>query len=124
MKHFKTEMHFIFSGNGFFDQPRVTVQQVKSGVHDKLFKKFEEGGWPVTLHCDLGCDNYDLIPMTQPISKGCYVPVKEMNLAKKNFEFYKEMLGPHYAGFFDPILNEPNKNNFKKIQHLHVSFCS
>ena len=38
-------------------------------------------GWPVTLHCDLGCDNYDAIPLgrdpANPLT-GCEVPQKEL----------------------------------------------
>jgi hypothetical protein len=48
---------------------------------DPFFKKMDEYQWPVTLHCDLGCDNYDAIPLgrdpANPIT-ACEVDKKEL----------------------------------------------
>ena len=49
-------------------------------------------------------------------AKGCRVPPEELELAAKQHRWWKEMLGPHYRGFFDPS-NQP-RANFKKIMHL------
>merc|ERR1719443_2488163 len=68
--------------------------------------------WPTTLHCDLGCDNYDSVPWEQ----GCFVPEEEIALAKSQHRWWQNMLGPHYRGFFDA--NNSPKANFKKIMHL------
>ena len=44
------------------------------------------------------------------------MPPEELELAAKQHRWWKEMLGPHYRGFFDPS-NQP-RANFKKIMHL------
>ena len=102
--------------------------------------------WPTTLHCDLGCDNYDSVPWDQgqylcrtvqystvqcflglksDISSlpelycvGCFVPEEDLQLARQQYQWWKNILGPFYRGFFDST-NNPKKN-FKKIQHLKV----
>lgn len=75
------------AANGFFADPnnRVTVARINRGEYDAIFTKFVENGWPVTLHCDIGCDNYDAIPKTREnrnlVGQGCHVPTAELRLA-------------------------------------------
>lgn len=103
------------AANGFFaNGNRVSQKVIADGSLDSFFKRMETTGWPTTLHCDLGCDNYDSVPWDQ----GCFVPDEELVLAKQQHQWWKDFLGPHYRGFFDST-NEP-KVNFKKIQHLKV----
>jgi len=103
------------AANGFlYNGHRVTEQWIKDGKLDSVFKRMESLQWPTTLHCDLGCDNYDSVPF----DAGCFVPEEELALAKENHGWWKKMLGPHYRAFFD-ALNTP-KQNFKKIQHLKI----
>lgn len=71
--------------NGFFEphRARVTVQRVKSGEYDDLFNTLSDLGWPVTIHCDMGCDNYDDMVYNDnmgPVAsvKMCEVPRKEL----------------------------------------------
>ncbi len=77
----------------------------------------------MTLHCDLGCDNYDVIPLgkdpANPI-RSCEVPKKELREAGKLHKWWKDFLGHHYPAFFDER-NQP-KRNFRKIQHLKVCY--
>lgn len=70
------------AGNGFFDGQRVTVAQINSGSLDSLFQKFEDLDWTVTLHCDLGCDNYDAIPPTPSTASGCTVSCNQQHPAQ------------------------------------------
>merc|ERR1712013_735253 len=103
------------AANGFlYNGHRVNEEWIKAGKLDSVFKRMESLQWPTTLHCDLGCDNYDSVPF----ETGCVVPEEELALAKENFSWWKNMLGPHYRAFFD-ALNTPKKN-FKKIQHLKI----
>ncbi len=76
----------------------------------------------MTLHCDIGCDNYDVVPVDDPRNKlrGCEVPGAELRQAKLQFQWWKDMLGPHYPAFFNENTNSPNPRLFKKIQHLQV----
>ena len=54
------------AANGFFaNGNRVTESFVASGALDGFFRRMEDTKWPVTLHCDLGCDNYDSVPWPQ-----------------------------------------------------------
>ena len=51
-------------------------------IHDYELRSYPfQLDWPVTLHCDLGCDNYDAIPLgrdpANPLT-GCEVPQKEL----------------------------------------------
>ena len=44
-------------GNGFFKEdssPRLTKKFIEDGNLDPFFRRMEETGWPVTLHCDCG----------------------------------------------------------------------
>ncbi|CAL4182177.1 unnamed protein product, partial [Meganyctiphanes norvegica] len=107
------------AANAFFQGPRVTVEQIDSGAHDPFFKLMETRQWPVTLHCDLGCEQYDSVPLSadNPL-KGCEVPDSEIALAAKTFQWWKTILGPYYVSFFDG--NNRPRDNFKKVQHLQV----
>ena len=80
-----------------------------------------------------GCDNYNAIPPgaldNNPI-KGCDVPMKEMQNAKRDNRFWRDLLGPFYHAFFysehnqvhsnDQNYNLPNFQSFRKVQHLHL----
>ncbi len=76
--------------NGFFDptsSPRVTVARLPE--LDRTFRRLSLLGWPVTLHCDLGCDNYDSIPVDQDVRnpiKKCFVPEAELKVARRNIQ--------------------------------------
>jgi len=103
------------AANGFFENGnRVNEEYIKSGKLNTFFKRMEDVKWPTTLHCDLGCDNYDKVPL----DTGCVVPQDELDLAKRNYRWWKDFLGPYFGGFFDSS-NTP-KQNFKKIQHLKI----
>ena len=92
----------------------------------------EDYQWPVTLHSDIGCD-IRIAPKTAPedlpmgasesawdvVNRECQVPKDELDLAAKNFQFWKDLLDDHYPAFFDVKTNVP-KENFIKIQHLQV----
>ena len=57
------------AANGFFaNGERVTEAVLNSGKLDYFFHLMEDKQWPVTLHCDLGCDNYDSVPWEQGIT--------------------------------------------------------
>jgi len=104
------------AANGFFaNGKRVNEEYIKSGKLNSFFNRMQDVKWPTTLHCDLGCDNYDSVPFNPP---GCFVPQDELDLAKRNYRWWKEFLGPYYTAFFN-ALNNP-KSNFKKIQHLKI----
>lgn len=110
------------AANGFFlNGRRVTEDVINSGRLDSYFFLMEQKVWPVTLHCDLGCDNYHSV---SPYFKGsgpfpeCIVPPEELELAKQNYSWWQDFLGDYYRGFFN-AKNSP-KPNFKKIQHLKV----
>jgi len=107
------------AANAFFQNGRVTVEQINSGALDPFFNTMETNQWPVTLHCDLGCEQYDSVPLTadNPL-KGCEVPESEIALATKSFLWWKNILGPYYVSFFNA--NNKPRETFKKIQHLHV----
>lgn len=108
------------AGNGFFNQPRVTEEHIDSGVLDPFFRKMEEKQWPVTLHCDLGCDNYDSIPLVPPNPlRGCEVPDMDVRRAMNSATWWQEFLGIHYPAFFEERSGRP-KRNFRKIQHVKV----
>ena len=109
------------AANGFFNGPRVTVSHVESGALDSLFQPLSDRGWPVTLHCDLGCDNYDSVPLTDPRNplRGCEVPPDELQDAMNQHGWWRDFLGPHYKAFFHVESKVP-KDNFKKIQHVKV----
>jgi len=103
------------AANGFFENGnRVNEEYIKSGKLNSFFNRMQDVKWPTTLHCDLGCDNYDSVPL----DTGCVVPQDELDLAKRNYRWWKEFLGPHFDSFFDSS-NTP-KQNFKKIQHLKI----
>jgi len=103
------------AANGFFaNGNRVTEAGIANGDLDGFFQRMETTKWPTTLHCDLGCDQYDSVPWEQ----GCFVPEEQLRLAESQFTWWKDILGPYYRGFFDAS-NKP-KSNFKKIQHLKV----
>lgn len=105
------------SANGFLNNGhRVTEEWIKAGKLDSIFKRLETLKWPTTLHCDLGCDNYDSVPF----KTGCVVPQEELDLAKQNYKWWKTFLGPHYRAFFDALNDNTPKQNFKKIQHLKI----
>lgn len=109
------------AANAFFEGDRVTVEQLRSGALDPFFRQMEQNQWPVTLHCDLGCEQYDSVPVNKDPRnklKGCEVPVSEITLAKKTHTWWKDFLGPYYVSFFDGD-NSP-RDTFKKIQHLQV----
>ncbi len=78
------------AANGFFharDNPRVTVERVeRTRDYDPVFDYASRNKWPVTLHSDIGCDNYDSIPSRIPHSKACQcdVPEAELERAAKN----------------------------------------
>lgn len=110
------------AGNGFFENPRVTVDRIDNGDYDHFFRRMEVAQWPVNLHCDLGCDNYDYIPLVPPNKlRGCSVPNVELRRAGRDFQWWKDILGPFYPAFFNNATNSPNPVNFKKIQHLQVN---
>ena len=46
-------------------QSRVTVKRINNGEYDGLFGMLSDKKWPTTLHCDLGCDNYDSVPVNE-----------------------------------------------------------
>ena len=87
----------------------------------------EDYQWPVTLHSDIGCD-IRIAPKTAPedlpmgasesawdvVNRECQVPKDELDLAAKNFQFWKDLLDDHYPAFFDVKTNVP-KENFIKI---------
>lgn len=103
------------AANGFFaNGERVSEQVIADGKLDYFFRRMETVKWPTTLHCDLGCDNYDSVPWEQ----GCFVPEEDLALARLQHQWWKGILGPFYRGFFNST-NYP-KENFKKIQHLKV----
>jgi len=104
------------AANGFFEfGERVTEERIKSDrKFASFFNRMQDVKWPTTLHCDLGCDNYDSVPL----DAGCFVPPEELELAKRNYRWWKEFLEDHYGGFFDSS-NTP-KDNFRKIQHLKI----
>jgi hypothetical protein len=110
------------AGNGFFRGKRVTETRISGGEYDPFFQRMEKEAWPVTLHSDMGCDNYDEIPLqltpSNPI-QGCEVPDQELKLAGARYQWWKDLLGVHYPAFFDDRTNTP-KRNFRKIQHLKV----
>lgn len=103
------------AANGFWEQPRVTIDRIEKGEYDSFFGDIINKSWPVTLHCDLGCDNYEAIPGNLT----CDVPEEDMKAAGNDYKWWKDMLGPHYAAFFNKTSNTPI-SNFKKIQHLKV----
>lgn len=109
------------AANAFFEGGRVTVEQIRSGALDPFFKQMETNQWPVTLHCDLGCEQYNDVPVNvdeRNELEGCEVPASEIALAKKSYSWWKTNLGPYYESFFD-AKNEP-RHNFKKVQHFQV----
>ena len=53
------------ASNGFFEDSRVTEKRITAGEYDKLFGTLTVRKWPTTLHCDLGCDNYDAVPVQE-----------------------------------------------------------
>jgi len=109
-KHALAANGFLINGN------RVNEAYIKSGKMNSFFNRMEETKWPTTLHCDLGCDNYDSVPL----DSGCVVPQEELELAKRNYRWWKDFLGPHYRAFFDALNSNTPKKNFKKIQHLKI----
>ena len=92
----------------------------------------EDYQWPVTLHSDIGCD-VRIAPKTAPedlpmgasesawdvVNRECQVPKDELDLAAKNFQFWKDLLDDHYPAFFDVKTNVP-KENFIKILLSHL----
>jgi len=109
------------ASNGFFEQERVTVSRIEKGEYDGLFGVLSDKSWPTTLHCDLGCDNYDKVPVNEdPTNRisGCHVPAEEVRLAKIQHQWWKDTLGPFYYSFFDKT-NNP-RPTFSKVQHLKV----
>ena len=114
------------AANGFFSHPRVTEEHVESGALDTFFQMMADKGWPVTLHCDLGCDNYDAIPDPKAEDKnkrgnvrGCELPANERRKAHLHRGWWKHFLGePIYQSFFDA--QDYPKSNFRKIMHLRV----
>jgi len=109
------------AGNGFFEQERVTVKKIESGVYDQLFEMLSNKSWPTTLHCDLGCDNYDNVPVNEDprnVLNDCAVPDYEVKEAARNYNWWKKMLGDYYYSFFTKK-NTP-RDTFSKVQHLHV----
>jgi len=122
------------SANGFFSKwRRVDVARVKSGVYDNFMNRMKEKGWPVTLHCDLGCDKTVVSPTTNwdtlshaytIINNDCEPPQNEKDDAKKeeNIVFWKNILkrgdASHYNAFFNQ--DHSPKPTYRKIQHLQV----
>jgi len=111
------------AANGFFvNDRRVSEEELNSGSQDAYFRRMEELRWPVTLHSDLGCDNYDKV---RPYWRGqgpapdCEVLTEEIELARKHHRWWKAMLGDYYHGFFSRDTNMPKKN-FRKIMHLKI----
>ena len=83
-----------------------------------------ESGWTVTLHCDLGCDEFitkhDQPPFTE-LQRYCAPTSHELRQAQQEHEWWYNMLGDHhYRAFFDTHSHKP-KANFRKIQHLQVN---
>jgi len=109
-KHALAANGFLHNGN------RVNEAFLERGSLDPLFKELENLQWPTTLHCDLGCDQYESVPWEQ----GCFVPQEELDLAKNNHKWWEQFLGPHYRAFFDALNDNTPKKNFKKIQHLKI----
>ena len=58
-KHALAANGFLHNGN------RVNEAFLERGSLDPLFKELENLQWPTTLHCDLGCDQYDSVPWEQ-----------------------------------------------------------
>lgn len=103
------------AANGFFNNPPVTEASVNNGSLDSLLGWAQRTGTPVTLHCDIGCDNYDSVPNAP---EACATPPADEALAAQNFQWWKTLLGDYYPAFF----NESNYPlpNFRKIQHVKV----
>merc|ERR1719187_898010 len=74
------------AANAFLLGKRVTVEQIRSGELNPIFNDLERKQWPVTLHCDLGCEQYNDVPLSEdnPL-KGCEVPESEIALAKREY---------------------------------------
>lgn len=111
------------AANGFFvNGQRVNEAVLAEGKLDPFFTQMEDNQWPTTLHSDLGCDQYDkVLPYWRGSDQDkpdCVVPPEEIELAKKNHNWWKDFLADFYRGFFDRS-NAP-KPNFKKIQHLKI----
>ena len=41
------------------------MSRIEKGEYDGLFGVLSDKSWPTTLHCDLGCDNYDKVPVNE-----------------------------------------------------------
>lgn len=122
------------SANGFFSKwRRVDVNTVKSGVYDEFMNRMKETGWPVTLHCDLGCDtnivrahtDWDTLDHAyRVINNDCEPPQteKDETKLKENVMFWKSILtrgeASHYNAFFN--VDHSPKPTYRKIQHLQV----
>ena len=70
-----------------------------------------------TVQCFLGLKS-DISSLPELYCVGCFVPEEDLQLARQQYQWWKNILGPFYRGFFDST-NNPKKN-FKKIQHLKV----
>ena len=135
------------AANGFFDpsptnQGPVTLDRVHAGELDSFFSRLapDSNIRAVTLHCDLGCDNYkffenilrdygnetaladgqtrDGTQAEEMFQNWCVTPAHEVAAAHENQEWWKELLGPYFNGFFDET-GHP-KDNFKKLRHVPV----
>jgi len=111
------------ASNGFFEDSRVTEKRITAGEYDKLFGTLTVRKWPTTLHCDLGCDNYDAVPVQEDHRNklkelGCHVPAEEVKAVRSDPQWWTDILGVYYHSFFDKE-NNP-RDNFKKIMHLKV----
>jgi len=109
------------ASNGFFEQDRVTEKMIEEGKFDRLFETFSAKRWPTTLHCDLGCDNYNSVPVNiDPRNRisGCEVTPDVLRQARAKTEWWRSMLGPYYYSFFNKQ-NVP-RESFSKVQHLGV----
>ena len=74
------------AANGFLNNGnRVNEEFIKSGALDSVFKRLETLKWPTTLHCDLGCDNYDSVPFKA--GRGA-LAFRFMKLIKENCSIY------------------------------------
>lgn len=122
------------SANGFFSKwRRVDVGTVKSGAYDNFMTRMASNKWPVTLHCDLGCDKnvarsstkWEMLSKAyRIIEDDCEPPQKEKEETKKpeNIAFWKQALTRRDASHYNAFFNEDHspKQNFRKIQHLQV----
>jgi len=104
------------AANGFWNFPKVTEASFANDTALAAFlRRVAAAGWPMTIHCDLGCDNYAAVPGWDG---RCVVGAAEAAQAHADAEWWRTFLGPYYGGFFNST--DHPQQNFRKIQHLKV----